>query len=189
MRKYTILVDFDDTLTDLLSSWISKVNELYSTRVIPKNVTDWNIELFFPTLTRRQVFEPIFDDNFWNEVRPKPDASKYLKKLIDDGHQVYICTNTNYKTLKSKMDKVLFRYFDYLTWNDVIITRNKQMINADILIDDGIHNLVGGRYKGILVDAPHNRNFNEKEHDIIRVKTWEEIYEIINNLAKEQING
>lgn len=187
MRKYTILVDFDDTLTDLLKSWITRINVSHGTKVNPEDVTDWNIDLFFPTLTRRQVFEPIFDDDFWDEVKPKANAVKYLKQLIDDGHQVYICTNTNYKTLKSKMDKVLFRYFDYLTWNNVIITRDKQMINADILIDDGVHNLVGGNYKGILMEAPHNKKFNEKEHDIIRVKTWDEIYDLINTMANWEV--
>ena len=44
--------------------------------------------------------------------------------------------------------------------------------------------LIGGKYKGILMDAPHNRKFNEREHGIIRVKTWCEIYALIKNMTE-----
>lgn len=37
---------------------------------------------------------------------------------------------------------------------------------------------------GILMDAPHNRKFNEREHGIIRVKTWCEIYALIKNMTE-----
>ena len=30
------------------------------------------------------------------------------------------------------------------------------------MIDDGIHNLIGGEYKKILFDAPYNRSFDDK---------------------------
>lgn len=183
-KDIKILIDMDDTIEDLLGSWVASINTRYGTSVSPEEIVDWEIEKFFPSLTRFQVFEPIFTEDFWDTVKPKKDAVKYVKMLRDEGYQVYICTNTNYKTLKSKMDKALFRYFDYLTWNDVIVAKNKQMIDADFLVDDAVHNLIGGKYKGILMDAPHNRDFNEKKHDIIRAKTWEEIYNIIKEESK-----
>lgn len=182
--QYTILVDMDDTIENLLDNWIHWLNDKHGTSVKPDEVIDWEIDRFFPTLTRYEVFEPIFTEDFWDTVTPKEDAICYVKRLIDDGYKVFICTNTNYKTLKPKMDKVLFRHFDYLTWNDVIITGNKQMVNADFLVDDGVHNLVGGNYKGILMDAPHNWYFDEKEHGITRVKNWEEVYYLIKELTK-----
>lgn len=53
------------------------------------------------------------------------------------------------------------------------------MIKGDVLVDDGIHNLIGGDYRKILVDAPYNREFNEKEYGMVRVKIWKEIYDVI----------
>lgn len=184
-RKFTILIDMDDTIEDLLGSWVEALNRKHGTSVHADDITDWDLTRFFPTLDRYEVFAPVFEDEFWGTVKPKKDAARYIKKLKDDGHTIYICTNSNYKTLKAKMDKVLFRYFDFLSWNDVIITNRKQLINADFLIDDAVHNLIGGKYKGILMDAPHNRDFNENEQQIIRVKSWEEIYELINRLTQE----
>lgn len=183
MKKYTILIDLDDTMIDLLGCWVPEINKRYGTNVNPEKINDWNISQFFPTLSREQVFEPLFENDFWNNMKPKTGAIKYIKALKDDGHKVYICTNSNYKTIKNKMDAVLFKFFDYISWNDVIVTTHKQIISADFLIDDGVHNLVGGKYKGILMDAPHNRSFDEKEHNIVRFKSWKEIYGFINDMA------
>lgn len=179
----TILIDLDDTLEDLLGCWVQKLNEEHNLNVNPKDINDWDIGQFFPTLTRYQVFEPLFNGDFWDSVKPKENAVKYVKKLKDDGYRIFICTNTNYKHLKDKMEKVLFKYFDFLSWNDVIVTTNKQIIDADFLVDDGVHNLVGGKYKKLLMTAPHNEKYDANKNDMIRVNSWEEVYNVI---AKSQ---
>ena len=81
------------------------------------------------------------------------------------------------------MERVLFRYFPYLKWENVIIASRKQMIRGDILIDDGVHNLVGGDYIRILMNAPHNSDFDEKAYGMTRVYGWEEIYAMITEMA------
>ncbi len=184
-RQYTVLIDMDDTIEDLLIRWVNELNCKHNTSVSVDDITDWDLTKFFPTLCPDEVYAPLFDNEFWKTVQPKDDASRFIKALKDEGYSVYICTTSNYKTLKTKMENVLFKHFDFLSWSDVIITSNKQLINADFLVDDGVHNLIGGSYQGILMDAPHNRKFNEKEHDIIRVKSWDEIYNIIKRLTQE----
>ena len=57
---------------------------------------------FFPSLTREQIFQPLMCETFWDFVKPKKDASKYIKKLIDDGYNVYLCTSTDYQNIKVK---------------------------------------------------------------------------------------
>lgn len=174
--KKTILIDMDDTIEDLLPEWVTYLNNKYHTTVNPNEITNWNIEIFFPTLTQEEVFEPLFVDSFWETVKPKQGAIEYIRKLKDNGYNILICTASFYQTLQSKMDNVLFKYFDYLSWENVIITPHKQMIKADYLIDDKPENLIGGTYKGILMDAQHNQWFNEKKYGILRVKNWYEIY-------------
>lgn len=188
MRKredIKILVDMDDTIENLLESWIDALNTKHGTTVDPEDVTEWDVTKFFPTLTPKQVFEPLSIDEFWDTVEPKADAIHYVKLLRDEGYQVYICTNSYYKTIKEKMERVLFRHFDYLSWRDVIIITHKQLIDADILVDDGVHNLVGGKYQGILMDAPHNRQFDAEANGICRVKNWKEVYALIKRLTEE----
>ena len=83
------------------------------------------------------------------------------------------------------MERVLFKYFPFLTWNDVIITSHKQLVNGDVLIDDGIHNLEGGNYFKILMTAHHNKKYDAEANGMLRVGTWAEVYSAITALAEE----
>jgi 5'(3')-deoxyribonucleotidase len=103
---------------------------------------------------------------------------------MDEGHEVYIVTATEIEHVEEKMKKLLFRYFPFLDWGQVIITRRKQLIRGDILIDDGIHNLEGGDYRKILFTAPHNRSYDARANGMIRVDTWEEAVRVIDGWTK-----
>ena len=80
------------------------------------------------------------------------------------------------------MTECLFRLFPFLSWDRVIVTRRKQLIRGDVLIDDGIHNLEGGDYTKILFTAPYNRDYDAEANGMIRVKNWDEIVRIIDGM-------
>lgn len=208
-KKLTILVDMDDTIENLLVHWIDWLNEAYGTSVDAEEIRSWNIQEAFPDLTAEQVYEPLLLDEFWFRVTPKPDAQEYLQTLADDGHEIYITTSSNYKTIPVKMEHVLFKYFPWLDWDHVIIASRKQMIRGDVMVDDGPHNLEGGRYYKILMDAPHNRDYTPPDdpifpkriseakcgarflplfdateaNNMIRARNWQEVYAVITHLA------
>ena len=181
-KDFTICCDMDDTIECLIQAWVEWLNNKHNLSVQYEEVKDWNISLFFPSLSSSQVFEPLGLDDFWRTVKPMEDAQIYVKKLIDEGFDFYICTASHYNALKVKMEEVLFKYFPYLTWNNVIVCQNKQMVKCDILVDDGPHNIIG-EYIGLLKDAPYNHHFNEHDHiKVLRVHDWEEIYNIIHEI-------
>lgn len=182
MKKFVLCFDMDDTLTYFVKALVEWHNKTRGYNINPEDVNDWELGQFFPGLTLYEVFEPMWIPEFWDTVTPRGDSVYWVKKLIDDGHDVYVCTNTHYKVATLKMEKVLFKYFDYLSNGNLIIMKNKQMIRCDYLIDDGAHNIVGP-YKGLLMDMPHNRKF---EHpDVTRVYNFEEVYNIISKAAQE----
>lgn len=183
MKKLIILIDMDDTIEDLSDAWSRWLSAKYGLSVSKFDLRDWDVTKAFPTLSAKEVYAPLYTDEFWETVHPLDGADEVLRKLIDDGHEVYIVTASTYQTLKTKMEYVLFRYFPYLTWNNVIVTYNKQMIKGDILIDDGPHNLIGGSYIPILMDAPHNHSFDNNKHNIQRVYNLSEAYGIITEYA------
>ena len=180
----TILVDMDDVLEQLVDAWVKYLNRNYGTNVTRDEVNDWNICTAFPMLDKETVYSPEFDDEFWKEVQPMPGADEALRKLMADGHEIYVVTATLYETLRSKMDNVLFRYFPYIDWSHVIITSRKYMIKGDVLIDDGPHNLQQGDFFKILFDAVHNRSFDEKSVGAVRVMNWAEAYDVITAYAE-----
>lgn len=179
----TILVDIDDTIENLCQVWCELLNERYGTNVRYTDISTWDISRFFPTLTKEQVFEPLHGEEIWYRLRPLEGAVEYLRKLIDDGFQIYLCTTTDYRNIRQKFEAVIMRFFPFIRWNQVIVASNKQMIRADFLIDDGIHNLEGGEYHKILMTAPHNLSYDAEANGMHRVYSWEETYRLVRRLC------
>lgn len=175
----------DDTIENLLETWVSFLNETHGTKVHKDDIDDWDISKAFPTIDIQQVYAPLFNENMWKRVKPLPGAVKYLKRLIDDGHKVVIVTASHQDTVAMKLNNVLFKYFPYLSTNDVIVTSQKQLIRGNILIDDAPHNLEGGGYFGILVTSPHNRAYDADANGFVRADSWEEIYNIVCDYAQK----
>ena len=180
----TILVDMDDTIEQLLRAWLKCANEKFDREVTYDEVRDWDVSKAYPGLTHDQIYDILLQPGFWKTVEPMPGAARVLKQFMEDGHKVYIVTATDYEIIPEKMDHLLFRYFPFLSWDQVIITSRKQMIKGDVLIDDGVHNLEGGDYAKILVTAPHNVDYDAEANGMIRVKDWDEILSAVEMLER-----
>ncbi len=181
----TILVDMDDTIEQLLKALVNRANERFNRNATMDDVTDWSIVCAFPGIEKRTILDFMCEPDFWEDVEPVPGAAEGLKHFMDEGHEVYIVTATESEHVEGKMKRVLFRYFPFLSWDHVIVTGKKQMIRGDVLIDDGIHNLVGGEYKKILFTAPYNRDYDAEANGMIRADSWEEIVRIIDGMKEE----
>lgn len=185
---FIILVDMDDVLEDLQEAWINRLNKKFALNVNKSTVTDWNIQIYYPNLTKDEVFSPLFEEDFWENVNPKKDAIEILNKLKKDGYSIYLVTSSAYETLTNKFSKALWPYFPFLDTDHIIICNHKQLIKGHVLIDDGVHNLIDKPFKPsyykILFTANPNKYFNTAETDIKRVSNWYEVYSIIERLFK-----
>lgn len=190
-KSLTLLVDMDDTIENLLESWLHILNKNYGFFVTPDMVTSWNIPEFYPGLNEKAVYAPLFTDELWRDIKPRWDAVKYLKMLHDDGHDIYIVTSSNFRTIGTKVESILHSYFPFIRDDHVIVAAKKQMIRGDVMIDDAPHNLEGGEYDKVLVTAPHNRTYHAEEHGMRRVDNWAQVYSWITELAEleEKCNG
>ena len=163
MKPLTILFDADDVAENLLNCWIKLINERYGTSGAFEDVRDWDMTLAFPTLTKQQIFGVLQDEVLWQNLEPMPGSQRVLQKWFDQGHQLYMVTASDYRTCKVKVERIL-EMFPFLDWEHIIFASNKQMIRGDILIDDGIHNLLEGKYFKILFDRPHNRGLDVEKY-------------------------
>lgn len=179
----TLLVDMDDTIENLLPAWAEWLNKKHGTSVKADDITGWDVQEFFPSLTKDEVYAPLYEDEFWGTVQPKEDAVNCLTRLNELGFKLYICTNSNYQTIRRKLEYIIDRYFPFISWWNVITIRHKQLLNADILVDDGVHNLIGGSYKKILMTASHNKDFGASSNDMIRVNDWYKAFDVIMEIS------
>lgn len=184
LSRFIIGIDFDDTVNTLLEGWLEWLNNRYETCYTTRDIKQWDICSYFPLLTRDEVYAPLNQELFWEKyVRVDVEATTYIKQLIEDGHEVYIVTASTPETLYYKWEHLISNYLPFINSSNIIMCSNKQLLsNLDILIDDGLHNLVGGKYLKILVDKPYNQQTVEKDMQdgILRCKTWKNIYNIIN---------
>ncbi len=177
-----ILVDMDDTIENLTEAWINYANKRFGTSVNAADITTWDPSEAFPSVSHEEIYALLLEDELYKTVEPFDGATHYLQRLISDGHDVFIVTNSPYQVMKSKMENVLFKHFPFIDWKHVIITGSKHLVKGDVLIDDGIHNLEKGDYIKLLFTAPHNRSYNAEENGMVRVNCWKEIYREINRL-------
>lgn len=184
MKSLTILIDMDDVLEDLVGCWIAELNAQHGTSVEMEDITEWRIANFFPTLTVEELYAPLFDPQMWGKLQAIPGAAENVKRLIDDGHTVRVVTATHYGTVLPKMERFLYLY-PFLKWKNVIIASDKSMILGDVMIDDGVHNLENTSCAKILFDRPHNRSYDAEANGMVRVRTWDEIYDVISELCVE----
>lgn len=184
-KKLTIFVDMDDTIEDLCTAWVNYLNNKYGTSVKPSEITDWDITKFFPTLTESNIYDALRDPEMWATVKPKSRAQECLYKLKEEGHQVLIVTAAPTDTIVPKLEKVLYSYFPFFTYKDVIITSRKQLLHGDVMIDDCPQNLIGGHYTKLLMDAPHNQSFDTFFDRMIRVYNWKDAYHEIEEISNK----
>lgn len=183
-RKLTILIDMDDTLENLCEIWTDMINETFGTSVIAKDIRTWDVEKVFVGVSKEDIFAQLIKQELWERVRPLPGSVEAVKKMIDDGHDVYIVTASHPSSVGTKINTFLFKYFPFIDWNHIIIASNKQMIRGDVMIDDGPHNLIGGKYYRILKSAYHNTDYDARAHGMVRIDNWEDIYNEICRLAR-----
>jgi 5'(3')-deoxyribonucleotidase len=179
-----IFVDMDDILVNLLDEWLIHLNNYEG--VTPKtkeDITNWNMRLAYPTLTDSQLYGCLSDAEFWQRVQPVKYAYKYLKMLINEGNEVYVATSSYPMSFWVKTENCLFKHFDFLSPKNVVCINNKSLLNGDVLFDDYHENLRKFRGIKVLRDKPYNRNCdNECFH--FRINTWEEFYNIVQELKK-----
>lgn len=118
------------------------------------------------------------------------DSDSFLDSLNTGIHVAVQAVCIALSVSKSLLDRTIGllvalqgKHYPYLCWKDVIIAHDKKLINGDVLIDDGVHNLENAKYKKLLFDQPHNRSYNAEENGMIRVHDWNEIYRAICEIA------
>lgn len=179
-----IFVDMDDILVNLLNEWLIHLNNYKGVKPkTEKDIDAWNMKNHYPTLTDNQLYGCLSDVEFWKRVQPVDSAYKYLKLLKEEGHEIYVATSSYPLSFWCKTEYCLFKHFDFLSLKDVICINNKSLLKGDVLFDDYHENLRNFKGVKVLRDKPYNRNCDEDCFHF-RINTWEEFYEIIQELKK-----
>lgn len=175
----------DDVLVNLLDAWLEHLNTFKGVQHKTRDdIQNWNMRLAYPELTDTQLYGCLSSPDFWSNIKPVPDAYKYLKLLIDEGNKVYIATASFPLSFFVKTHYCLFKHFDFLKEKDIICIHNKSLLDGHVLFDDYHENLRDFKGVKVLKNSPYNKNCDEQCFHF-RVNTWKEFYDIVNELRIE----
>lgn len=170
----TLLIDMDAILADILKTWLPLINKDYNENLAVDNITNWNIANCTKTATHDQVMEYLNNPKFFEDLDPIPGAIENLKKLHEEGFDIWIVTAPPYSCDTAFTGKLhwMAKHAPFIPQDRVIFARHKGMIHGDILFDDGPHNLAEFPRTAVAMDYPFN-----KDYEGPRVKNWDEFYQ------------
>lgn len=163
-KKKVIALDLDDVLNTLVTDWLYVNNCQYSDNVKPSDVRCWNI--FKYVKCGRRIYDILKIPGFFNTLGVQED-SEAVTEWLTQYYDLCIVTAFSPETVVDKC-KWVSRNFPWIPEKNLIFCNNKGLIDADYLIDDGIHNLEAFKGTGIIFDTHHNQG----DYPWIRLKGW-----------------
>ena len=160
-----ISCDIDGVLNNLTECVLQLYNQESGDNLTENDITEYSIERFVKPEYRNKISQYFLDKRIWGML--KWDVGWIAKILDNNMYDLYFTTASSLKTINSKAISLAWAIYDYSSMsainiynyiaNHTIVTQNKQLILADVVIDDCIDNL---------------QLWNNRVHNILFVKPW-----------------
>src|SRR5579859_6912841 len=115
---------------------------------------------------------------------PRPSEHPRLAPSTDQAAELHRAREFDVFITSAAMDvpfsfdgkfKWLQKHFPFIPTSRIVFCGDKEIVNADFLIDDRSRHFARFSGTGILFTAPHNA----REHAQVRANTWEEVLTIL----------
>jgi 5'(3')-deoxyribonucleotidase/uncharacterized protein with PQ loop repeat len=180
--RLRVAVDMDEVIADALTRHLDLYNRATGENVSAEAISR---EEFDRVIKYREVFERIpHEQEFFDDLGLIKDSQCALR-LLSSHFDIFITSAAMEVpgSFEAKF-KWLQKYFPFIPTSNLVFCGDKEIINADYLIDDRSRHFARFRGTGILFTAPHNAR--ERAH--LRANNWEEVLEILLKL-KPQAQG
>ena len=168
-----ILIDMDDTMVDLFPVW-SRMYELVTGRSIPE-VHDYSFSGCFETQRERNNFFSLIDSEMvFENLRPSHMAVESINRIIENNMVSVVSSPITPRAAAGKFEwmRTCRRRFGLmLSDDDLILSRNKWVVSADMIIDDCPRHLRQFGGHTACLDSPVNAMVDVD----IRAKSWPEL--------------
>lgn len=173
-------IDIDNIIVNTTETVLKYINERIPVQLELEDIKEYRIENALPDQYKWIVEMAFHDSTMWRQVHLIHGVYDNIKKLYEDGHEIFFVTSTTATNFRKKLNHLnrTFDFFpeDYVRLHSISIYL-KQLLKLDILIDDCMTNLIGNNpeYKGICLEYP----WNYDNPCIYRTDSWDKIYSII----------
>lgn len=193
-----ILIDIDSTITDTLKSWIQILNQKYNLNAKEADIKDWamNKAESLKTLTDAQVLDVLNMPGFYYNLEFIGGACEALE-ILNKIHEVYLVTARWGKTAHPETLLWMKEQLPFLKSNQLIFCDKKDLIPADIIIDDkpetlGTYWLKHENSVYLTFEYEYNKMFHSVRHSVNRnpkkagVTPWGRMVKLIEKIDKPE---
>ena len=168
-----ISIDMDGVLADVYDQFTKMHKEEFGEtmpleRIIGKSEID-----AFP-----EALKYVNSKGFFRNAPVIEDCQRVLEKLNDHYRIFIVSAAMEFPNSLVEKHDWLGEYFPFITWQQMVFCGSKEIIKADIMIDDHFKNL--DYFTGdetLLFSQPHNLLASPGKHK--RVTNWKEIEQIL----------
>lgn len=175
-----ILVDMDGVLADFdhefLQRWQTRHPGKFYIPVERRNV--FYLKENYPEELKPLVEEILLESSFFEEMATVPGAKEALKEMEANGFEVFICTSplSIYGNCVLEKYKWVEKFIGPDWVKRIILTKDKTIIKADVLIDDKPE-ITGAEanptWEHVLYDRPYNQGIHKRR---MTWETWKDIF-------------
>jgi 5'-nucleotidase len=174
-RRLRIAVDMDEVIADSFGKQLDIYNRRTGANLTPELVTRKGLGTAIPH-DRWEVFAGIcHEEGFFANLELIEGSREALFELSRN-HDVYIASAA--MEVPSSFDgkyEWLQKNFPFIPTSQIVFCGDKNVINADVLVDDRSRHFREFRGTGILFTAPHNAD----EAAPLRANNWNDVLRIL----------
>ncbi|HKK43640.1 MAG TPA: hypothetical protein VJ963_14580 [Bacteroidales bacterium] len=163
-----ILVDMDGVLADVYKRFFELHEKKTGSKRRPDSIIGLKEAEAFPELNK-WVKTP----GFFRSMPVMKDSREILEKISKKYEVVITSMATEFPVSLTDKQLWLIDNYPYISWQQVVFCGRKELIKADIMIDDHFKNLDKFEGETILFTQPHNMDTLTNRHR--RVGSWSDI--------------
>jgi 5'(3')-deoxyribonucleotidase len=184
-KRLRIAVDMDEVIADAFSKHLSHYNQRVGANLTPEMVSKQGLGALIPAELREHYHAVPHVDGFFADLKVMEGSQEALLELSRN-HDIYI-TSAAMEVPGSFADKFQWMetQFPFIPPSRIVFCGDKEIVNADVLIDDRSRHFKGFRGTGILFTAPHNVN----EKAPLRANNWSDVLEILGSAKPRSVGA
>ncbi len=167
-----ILVDMDGVLVDIYARFF-ELHEAETGQRLNVNDVAGLLEAEAFQNQRKWVSTP----GFFRSLPVMPGSREGLKNLSDHYKIIVVSLATEFPYCLTDKQLWLHDNFPFISWQQIVFCGDKNIVKADIMIDDHLKNLDHFKGETIMFTQPPNLLLKNTRHT--RVSSWAEIEKLL----------
>lgn len=180
-RRLRIAVDMDEVIADSFSKHLSLYNQQVGANLTREVVAKKGLGAVIPHDRRDQFAAIPHGEGFFNDLDVIEGSQEALLELSRH-HDIFIASAAmDVPTSFDAKYKWLQKHFAFIPTSRIVFCGDKNIVDADILVDDRSRHFADFRGTGILFTAAHNAG----ESAELRANNWNDVLRILQGERSE----